>query len=213
MIDATSIIQTFGYIGVFGTVFIETGLLFGFFLPGDSLLFVSGLFSSFGYLDIRILVIGTILSAFFGDLLGYYIGKTYGKKVFQDPRISFLKEEYIETASLFFQKHGPKSLVLARFVPIMRTFVPVFAGIGSMPLRTFLIFNALGAFLWVFSLQVGAFYLGSFFPWLADYIDIIVIFIVFLSVAPGLYSFFKVAENRKKTFLFIKGVIKNKKAK
>jgi membrane-associated protein len=205
MIDANAIIQTFGYVGVFITIFIETGTPLGFVLPGgDSFLFVSGLFAGLGFLDIRILILGTTVSTFFGYYFGYYVGKKYGIKAFQDPRIPFLKEEYIESASLFFQKHGAKSLIVARFIPVVRTLTPVLAGAASMQIRQFLIFNALGSFLWVFSLQGGAFYLGSIFPRLKDYVHVVVLLILLLSIVPALYSFLKNDENRKKVFEIFK---------
>ena len=145
LIDSLS---PYGEIGLWAIIFAETGLLIGFFLPGDSLLFTAGLLASQGHLDIALVIIGCFLAAFAGSEVGYMIGQRLGPRLFSRPDSRFFKQEYVERTKDFFDRHGPKTIVLARFVPIVRTFTPVMAGVGSMRRRTFTIYNLVGALLW-----------------------------------------------------------------
>jgi membrane-associated protein len=141
-------LSPYGEIGLWLIIFAETGLLIGFFLPGDSLLFTAGLLASQGHLDIALVVIGAFVAAFVGTEVGYTIGDRLGPRLFRRPDSRLFKQEYVERTKAFFDRNGPKTIVLARFVPIVRTFTPVMAGVGQMRRRTFTAYNAAGALLW-----------------------------------------------------------------
>lgn len=151
----------FGEIVVMLIIFAETGLLIGFFLPGDSLLFTAGLLAHEGDLNIWFLTIGVFLAAVIGDQVGYQIGKRMGPSIFRKPDAKLFRQEYVEHTKNFFEKHGPKTIVIARFVPVVRTFAPVLAGVGEMRWRTFAIFNVVGALLWAVGITLLGYALGS----------------------------------------------------
>lgn len=181
-------------------IFAETGLLVGFFLPGDSLLFTAGLLTSTGKLPVNIgvLLILLIVCAFIGNQVGYVIGAKAGPAIFNKPDSRLFRKEHVEHAHAFFEKHGGKALVLARFVPIVRTFVPVIVGVARMNMRHFVIFNAIGAVLWAGGVTLLGFILGDRFPWVQQNLDIIFIVIVLLSVIPIIVEFTKAfLANRK----------------
>ncbi|MCS7084627.1 MAG: VTT domain-containing protein [Bacteroidia bacterium] len=167
-------------------VFAETGLLVGFFLPGDSLLFTAGLLSANPKLGLpiwRVLVFVTA-AAIAGDSFGYYLGKRYGPKVFKRHDSRIFKPEYVIMTKRFYAKHGAKTLILGRFLPIIRTFAPVLAGVISMEYRKFLIYNVVGGFLWVWSLTLMGFFLGTQFPWIKNYYEHIVIAFIVVTAIP-----------------------------
>lgn len=166
-------------------LFIETGLLVGFFLPGDSLLFTAGLLVATGSVPVNIVLLGAAASAaaFAGDQTGYLIGRKAGPSVFKKPDSKLLRSDYVDRAHEFFTKYGRRSVVLARFVPIVRTFLPVTAGVGKMGHRTFVAFNAMGALLWGFGVTLLGFGLGQY-EWIGSNIDLIFIVIVLVSVIP-----------------------------
>lgn len=170
---------------VCGIVFVETGLLVGFFLPGDSLLFTAGLLVATGALDIPLWFFAAcvFIAAFLGDQTGYLIGHKAGPAIFKRPESRLFKQSHVDKAHEFFERFGGRSVVLARFVPIVRTFVPVVAGVAKMPYKTFILFNLLGAFLWGVGVTLLGFWLGQY-KWVGDNIDIIFITIVFVSVLP-----------------------------
>jgi membrane-associated protein len=174
-------------------IFAETGLLVGFFLPGDSLLFTAGLLTSTGKLTVNIgvLIILLIVCAFIGNQVGYVIGAKAGPAIFNKPDSRLFRKEHVEHAHAFFEKHGGKALVLARFVPLVRTFVPVIVGVARMNMRHFVIFNAIGAVLWAGGVTLLGFILGDRFPWVQKNLDIIFIVIVLLSVIPIIVEFAK----------------------
>jgi len=147
-LDLPMLIKAIGYFGIFFIIFAESGLFFGFFLPGDSLLFTAGLLASQGYFDIAILILLTTLGAILGDQIGYLFGKKVGPKIFNYDESLLFKKKYITDAENFYQKHGKKTIILARFVPIVRTFVPILAGVGKMHYRTFFSYNIIGGILW-----------------------------------------------------------------
>lgn len=178
------IIEAVGYIGVFGIIFIESGLLFGFFLPGDTLLFAAGLLASKGFFNIGILLVGACIAAIIGDSVGYFIGRKIGPKLFTREDSRFFKKEYAFRAQHFFDKHGKKTIFLARFLPIVRTFVPVIAGVGNMRYRTFVVFNILGGIAWCLSLILAGYFLGNEVPNIDAYILPIVAGIFILSFLP-----------------------------
>ncbi|MGH9857339.1 MAG: DedA family protein, partial [Acidobacteriota bacterium] len=137
-LDPASIIKATGYLGIFIIVFVESGLLVGFFLPGDSLLFTAGFLASQGLLDIALLVGLVFVAAVLGDSTGYSIGRRLGPRVFKKPDSIVFSHDHIRRSQEFYQKHGGKTIILARFIPVVRTFAPVLAGVGKMPYRTFL---------------------------------------------------------------------------
>lgn len=148
-LDPKELLKSFGTIGLFLIIFAESGLFFGFFLPGDSLLFTAGLLSSQGSLPhISILLVGCFLAAFLGDQVGYVFGRKIGPSIFNRPDSRFFRQEYVEKAKDFFDERGSKAIIIARFVPVVRTFTPILAGVSRMHYRTFVIFNAVGALLW-----------------------------------------------------------------
>ena len=181
-------------------IFAETGLLVGFFLPGDSLLFTAGLLVSTGGMPVNIWVLRgmLIVSGFLGNQLGYYIGYKAGPAIFNKPESKLFKRQHVESAHAFFEKHGGKALILARFVPIVRTFVPVIVGVAKMEMRKFLIFNAIGAVAWAGGVTYLGYVLGDNFPWVQKNLDIIFIGIVALSVIPIGIEFIKAMIKRNK---------------
>lgn len=180
---------SFGYAFIFLIVFAESGLFFGFFLPGDSLLFTSGLLASQGLFDIRILLVGIFLAAVLGDQVGYYMGRYFGKRFFNRSDSFFRNPKHVERAEAFYDKHGQKTIVLARFVPAIRTFAPIVAGIGNMNHRTFTVYNLLGGLLWTLLLTLGGFFLGHSIPNAGDYLEIIIAVIVIVSLIPVALEF------------------------
>ena len=183
-------------------IFAETGLLIGFFLPGDSLLFTAGLLVSTGEMPVNIWVLMGMLMvcAFVGNQLGYYIGLKAGPAIFNKPESRLFKKQHVDSAHAFFGRHGGKALILARFVPIVRTFVPVIVGVAKMDVRRFLLFNAIGAVLWAGGVTYLGYVLGYNVPWVQHNLDIIFIAIVAISIIPIGIEFLKaILKRRKKT--------------
>ncbi|MFI2563332.1 DedA family protein [Paenarthrobacter sp. NPDC018779] len=171
---------------VCGIVFAETGLLVGFFLPGDSMLFTAGLLVATDTIKFNIWGLAglIIIAAIIGNQTGYLIGSKAGPAIFNRPDSKLFKKENVESAHAFFEKHGGKALILARFVPIIRTFVPVIVGVAQMDKRKFFLFNVIGAFLWGGGVTLLGYLLGDRIPWVRDNLDIIFIVIVLISVVP-----------------------------
>ena len=194
--DLTDLIRTVGYVGIWAIVFAESGLLIGFFLPGDSLLFTAGFLASQGYFNIWVLVIGCFIAAVVGDSVGYGFGHRYGRKVFNKEESLFFNPKHLIRAEEFYEKHGKKTIILARFVPVVRTFAPIVAGIGRMEYRTFLAYNIVGALLWAVGVTLLGYYLGKSIPDIDKYLIPGIIIIILLSVAQPMYHLFKEPENR-----------------
>lgn len=148
LLEPKTLITTVGTLGVIVVIFMETGLFFGFFFPGDSLLFTAGFLASQGYVSLAWLLIGTFLAAVIGDSVGYAFGKKVGPALFSREDSVIFNRAHITRAQHFYEKHGRKTIILARFMPIIRTFAPIVAGIGNMNYRTFLTFNIIGGFVW-----------------------------------------------------------------
>lgn len=182
--DLVTLIQTVGYLGVFVIVLLESGLLIGFFFPGDSLLFTAGFLASQGFFDIKILIIGCFIAAVLGDSIGYYIGKKLGPKIFNKDDSIFFKKKHLEKAQGFYSKHGGKTIILARFIPIVRAFAPVVAGASKMNYKRFAIFNLVGGVLWAIGITLAGFYLGSVIPDVDKYLLPIIGLIIIASLAP-----------------------------
>ncbi|HEX8142452.1 MAG TPA: VTT domain-containing protein [Pyrinomonadaceae bacterium] len=180
-----------GYIVILFVVFAETGLAAGFFLPGDSLLFVAGLFAADGKLNLFALLLGVFLAAVIGDAVGYFTGSKMGPRLFSRPKSLLFRPSHLQKAQAFYEKYGGKTIIIARFVPIVRTFAPIVAGAAQMPYRQFVVFNIIGGFLWVFTMILGGFFLGRAFPALREHIEIVVIVIVALSLMPPVIEYIK----------------------
>lgn len=191
ILDPNSVVKDFGYLGIFTTLFLESGVIFGFFLPGDSLLFSAGLLASQQYLNIIGLIFISVLAAVLGNNVGYYTGKKAGPRLFSRRRSFFFSPKRVVEAHAFFEKRGPQSLILARFIPAIRTFVPIAAGIGKMNYRIFLIFNGIGALLWGVGVPLLGYTLGRNVPNIDKYLLPIVFVIVLLSALPILVAYFK----------------------
>jgi membrane-associated protein len=185
--DLIESLSPYAELGVMAIVFAETGLLIGFFLPGDSLLFTAGLLAGQGRLDISLLLTGCFPAAVLGDQFGYYIGQRAGPALFRRPDSRLFRHEFVERTKRFFERHGPKTIVLARFVPVVRTFAPVLAGVGQMPYRTFVGFNVVGALLWAVGVTLLGYLLGDV---IGDNIDTylypIIAVIILASLVPPL---------------------------
>lgn len=183
-LDPAFLVAAFGLVGVFAIVFAESGLFFGFFLPGDSLLFTAGLLASQGHFNIVLLWLGCTIAAIGGDSVGYAFGKRVGPKVFFREDSLFFHKKHIDRTRAFYEKHGKKTIVLARFVPIVRTFAPILAGVGEMEYRTFLSYNIIGGVLWSTLLIFLGYGLGSVVPSIDRYLLPIVFAIIVISFLP-----------------------------
>src|SRR3954447_27073387 len=163
--DLKDLIIAVGYLGVLAIVFAESGLLIGFFLPGDSLLFTAGfLASSLGIFNIWALAIGCFLAAVLGDSVGYAFGHRIGRPLFNKEDSLFFHRDHLLRAQAFYEKHGGKTIILARFLPVVRTFAPIVAGVGAMPYPRFLAFNVIGGALWALGLTTAGYFFGSLIP-------------------------------------------------
>lgn len=184
MFDIIALVKTAGYVGIFGMVFAESGLFFGFFFPGESLLFTAGLLASQGFLDFYILAPLVFAGAVLGDTVGYAFGRKVGPAIFTSETSLFFNKKNIERTKTFYEKYGTKTIILARFVPIVRTFAPIFAGVGQMRYKTFLAYNLIGGALWGLGVTGAAYYLGSLFPNMEHYLVQIVAGIIIISLLP-----------------------------
>ena len=191
MLDPVTIIKTVGVVGIILIVFAETGLFFGFFFPGDSLLFTAGIIASQGYLNIWVLLIGCIIFAILGDSVGYWSGKKYGRKLFDRDQGFFFQRKRILEAEQFYEKYGKMTIIIARFVPVVRTFAPIVAGIGKMHYKTFISYNIIGGIVWVSSMLLLGYFLGGLIPNPDKYIIPIALFIIFISFIPIILKIIK----------------------
>ena len=189
MLDPILIIKSFGLLGIFLIVFIESGLLVGFFLPGDTLLFASGIFASQGFFSISLLVLGASICAILGDNFGYWTGKKFGRKLFERSNSTFFNKERVYQAERFYEKYGRMSIVMARFVPVVRTFAPIIAGVANMPYKIFFIYNIIGGILWVSLVSLLGYYFGSLIPNIDSFLFPIFIFVIVLSFSPFIVKF------------------------
>jgi membrane-associated protein len=188
LLDSTHLLNSFGLIGVLLAVFAETGLLVGFFLPGDSLLFTAGLFSAGGFAGVTlaplwVLLVLLPLAAIAGNLVGYWIGHRAGPAVFRREESRFFKAEYVEQAHTFFQRHGARTIVLARFVPIVRTFATVMAGASRMDLRVYALYSVIGGIAWAAGVTALGHWLGAV-DVVREHIELFAIGVVVLSLVP-----------------------------
>lgn len=192
-LDFEWLFQNYGtavYVILFLVIFIETGLVLMPFLPGDSLLFTAGLFARLGYLDIALLVLMLFVAAVLGDNVNYWVGRKIGLRML---KIRFrgkvlVKQEYIDKTHTFYEKYGTKTIIMARFIPIVRTFAPFVAGIAEMNYRRFFLFDVLGGAIWIFSLTFAGYFLGKI-PWIGKNIELVAIGIIFISILPMIIGF------------------------
>jgi membrane-associated protein len=183
-VDPKTLIETFGTIGLLLIVFAESGLLVGFFLPGDSLLVTAGLLASQGVLNFPIIAVGCFVAAVVGDQVGYAFGARVGPALYGRPNSRFFRRSHLERTRQYFEEQGPKTVVLARFVPIVRTFTPVLAGVGQMRYRQFVTYNIVGGLLWAVGLTTVGYTLGEAIPDIDRYIVPIVAVILVASFVP-----------------------------
>lgn len=194
-LDPQRLIQSVGLIGLFAVVFAESGIMVGFFLPGDSLLFAAGLLTHgivlnsgkdflLGGGNLWLVAGGCAIAAVIGDQVGYAFGQKVGPALFRRPESRFFKPEYVQRAETFFESHGAKAIVLARFVPVVRTFTPIVAGTSNMHYRTFLKFNVIGGVLWAVGFVLLGYWLGAAFPWIGKNIEVAVLVIIAVSLVP-----------------------------
>jgi membrane-associated protein len=191
--DLHGLVQAAGYVGLTAMIFAETGLLIGFFLPGDSVLVTAGLLSTQPQFGLNMWLLGALLTiaAIVGNSLGYAIGYYTGPRLFTRDDSLLFKKEHLFRAKAFYDKHGGKTLVIARFMPIVRTFVPVVAGMARMPFQTYTAYNVLGAVLWVWSMLFIGYFLGRLIPGVEHHIEQVIILVIFLSLLPGLISWWR----------------------
>ncbi len=190
-LEPTIIIETLGLIGIFTLIFAESGLFFGFFLPGDTLLFTAGLLVSQNVLPLPSLLIGCVIAAILGDSVGYLFGKKIGPKLFTKEHSFFWNKDHINKSHKFFEKYGKKAIILARFMPIVRTFTPILAGVGAMEYKTFLRYNILGGILWVAGLILFGYFFGRIIPNPDKYLLPVIAVITIASVFPAFREFIK----------------------
>jgi membrane-associated protein len=186
--NVPELIRIGGLLGLVLIVFAETGLMVGFFLPGDSLLVTAGLFAAKGDLNLLWLNVCVIAAAIVGDAVGYWIGYRAGKALYSRPNSFFFRREHLIRTHEFYEKHGGKTIVIARFMPIVRTFAPVVAGAATMTYRRFAVYNIAGGILWVTSMTLTGYFLGRAVPDIEKHIHIVVAVVIFLSLLPGIIS-------------------------
>lgn len=197
MPNFTQLIIAAGYFGIFLIIFAESGFLLGFFFPGDSLIFTAGVFASHGIFNVWILFGICAVGAVLGDSLGYWTGRTFGPKIFRHSDSLFFKREYVDRTQAFYGKHGKKTIILARFVPIVRTFAPIMAGVGEMNYASFLAYNAAGGIAWPALYLFPAYFIGANFPQIENYFTLIVGVIIIVSVFPVAFGLWKEWKNTK----------------
>lgn len=195
LLDPGHLVKDFGYLGIFIALFLESGVVFGFFLPGDSLLFTAGLLASQGYLNIIGLIVVSVVAAILGNNVGYYTGNKAGPALFNKKRSFLFTPKRIAKAHEFFEREGPQSLILARFIPAVRTFVPIAAGVGKMDYRKFLIFNGLGGLLWGIGVPVLGYTLGKKVPNIDKYLLPAILVIIILSALPVIFAYLRSKKN------------------
>lgn len=188
--DPGGLIRWGGYPGMALVVFAETGLM-TFFLPGDSLLVVAGLYAAKGDLSFGLLNALLIPAAVAGNVSSYYIGAKTGPMLFNRPRSRFFNPDHVKAAHLFYEKHGGKAVIIARFMPIVRTFVPIAAGIAQMDLRQYTLYNLIGAAAWILAMSTIGYTLGSVVPNIENHIEKVIVVVVFLSVLPGIVNWLR----------------------
>jgi membrane-associated protein len=196
--NVPELIRIAGLLGLIIIIFAETGLMIGFFLPGDSLLITAGLFAYKGDLNIWTLNIALVLAAIIGDATGYYIGRRTGQALYSRPNSLLFRRDHLIKTHEFYEKHGGKTIIIARFMPIVRTFAPVVAGAAEMTYRNFAVYNIVGALLWVLSMTLTGYFLGAVVPDIEKQIHKVVAVVIFLSLLPAGIAWLKSRMGQKK---------------
>ena len=193
MPDWTEVIKTVGYAGLFAIIFAESGLLIGFFLPGDSLLVTAGLLIATGVVQLDLLTLNLLLipAAIIGDAVGYWIGRRAGEALYSRPDSRFFKRKHLLRTQAFYERHGGKTIVMARFVPIVRTFAPVVAGVAGMSYGRFAAFNIFGGLGWIISMTCLGYFLGTAIPGLDQHIELLALVIIAISLLPLLIEYIR----------------------
>ncbi|KKU18887.1 MAG: hypothetical protein UX55_C0008G0004 [Candidatus Azambacteria bacterium GW2011_GWE2_46_45] len=204
MFDIIALVKTVGYLGVAVIVFAESGLFIGFILPGDSLLFTAGFLASQGFLNPLILIAVVFPAAVLGDNFGYAFGRRVGPKIFTREDSLLFHKENLERARMFYEKYGAKTIVLARFLPIIRTFAPILAGVGKMRYATFFAYNLIGAALWGIGITLLGYFLGAMVPGIDRYLAPIILLIIFVSFLPTAIHVLKDRTYRTRIIAFLK---------
>jgi membrane-associated protein len=191
--DVKAIVAWGGYVGLTAIIFAETGLLVGFFLPGDSLLVTAGLFASQPKFGLNIWLLGGLLmtASVVGNAVGYWIGQLSGPRLFTREESLLFKPRYLRQAHEFYEKHGGKTIILARFMPIVRTFVPVVAGAAGMPIGRYTLYNVVGGVLWIWSMLLTGFFLGRYIPGIDEHIEKVILIVIALSFMPAVFHWLK----------------------
>jgi membrane-associated protein len=201
--DVEFLVRAGGLAALIAIVFVETGLLVGFFLPGDSLLVTAGIFAAHGDLDLLALNATLSLAAIAGDSVGYGIGARTGPKIFTREDSLFFSRKHLISAKKFYDRHGGFTIFIARFMPIIRTFAPVVAGVGAMPYRKFIAYNVFGGICWVLTTTLAGYYLGKAIPNIQERLHLVIAIVIFLSLLPAMIKF--VVERRKRRKLNVSG--------
>jgi membrane-associated protein len=184
--DVELLVRVGGLAGLTAIVFVETGLLVGFFLPGDSLLVTAGLFAARGDLEVVPMIVVLSIAAIVGDTVGYNIGARAGPKLFTRPDSLLFNRKHLITTKEFYERHGPFTIVIARFIPILRTFAPVVAGVGAMEYKRFIVYNVAGGIGWVVTTVLGGYFLGQMVPNIHDHIHKVIAVVIVLSLLPAI---------------------------
>lgn len=191
MLSLVTLITSAGYLGIAAVVFVESGVFFGFFFPGDSLLFTAGFLASQGAFNLGFLIASIAIAAALGDVAGYWFGRRIGPMLFNKKRSRFFNPEHVTRAHAFFLHHGKKAIFLARFLPIIRTFVPIVAGVATMPWKQFMLYNIIGALVWGLGTPVLGYELGSRITNADKYLYPVIILIIIISFIPAVMEFHK----------------------
>ena len=212
MTELLNAITHIGWIAVLIVIFAESGLMVGFFLPGDSLLFIAGTLVQQGifHINIFVFVVCLFVAAVAGNSTGYFLGRKFGRKLFNRPNSRFFRQEYLLEAEKFYEKNGSKAIVIAMFVPIVRAFAPVVAGIAHMPFQKFALFNILGAAVWVSSFTLLGYFAGDVIERTGVNIEAAALIVIFLSLLPGIIHLMKEPENRAKLKHHARKIVRRK---
>lgn len=196
-IHLVELVNRFGfltYVILFGIVFAETGFIVTPFLPGDSLLFAAGSIAALGSLNVWVLMTLLFMAAILGDAVNYWVGNFFGQKIVDNPKIKFINQEHIDKTQQFYKKHGGKTIILARFIPIVRTFAPFVAGVGKMEYKRFTFYNVTGGFVWVFLFTLAGFFFGNL-EFIQNNFHYAIFVIIALSLIPVIYEFIQHKRN------------------
>src|SRR5688572_32133549 len=191
--DVEAMVRWAGYVGLTTIIFAETGLLVGFFLPGDSLLVTAGLLASQPQFELNVWTLGLLLmtASILGNAVGYAIGKASGPRLFRREESLLFKPRYLRQAHEFYERHGGKTVIIARFMPIVRTFVPVVAGMGRMDYRRYTMYNVIGGIGWIWSMLLIGYFLGRYIPGVEEHIEVMILVVIFLSLLPAIIHWVK----------------------